>query len=316
MPFGLDGDLGSEGDIGHLCRDISKDKHSHEVLPFPSLSRLRDERVRHIILLTDVTLSGEQGLVFLSWMWASRTIRSWHSGHLLRFHYVTYIYNMIGREAILGHAARPSFSGLQASVSGHPDWTPTDAQAVQELCHKYGTKKWPLGFRNMMSLQVLSYSCPNNAPSILRYGCPKKGFEGLFRRRPTNVSGHAISGRTANVAAVAQYYGLAAETCSSVVCHVLQKSPATAEGLSARIGLPLASINHGLNDATKAGYLEVVRAKYKLTPQGISFARSLERRQTVDNPTHASSGARFDYLPELRSPATSTSDASEYSEEP
>lgn len=64
-PLGLNGDLGSEGDIGHLCRDISKVVES-ETFVFPTIKLLKKKRIRHIILLTDTTSTGEQGLEFLN----------------------------------------------------------------------------------------------------------------------------------------------------------------------------------------------------------------------------------------------------------
>ena len=310
LPFGLDGDLGSEGDIGHLCRDVSKENHANVVLPFPSLDLLRQERIDHIILLNDTTSSGTQGDEFLNWIWRCKTIRSWHSGRFIQFHYLTYLNTLTGMNLIAQHASRPGTKGLQTCVSGHPSWTPDQVMEVEDVCRKYGAKRLPLGFKDMMSLQVFSYSCPNNVPAVLRYGCQKKGFRGLFERRPTKVSAHSIIGSNENVSALADWLGIQTDSLSHLVCFVLRSRPETPEMLSARLGLPLVSINQALNEAAAAGFVKIMKNAYRVTPEGVRLARGLLRQNHQNIKVSEHAGGRFDYLPLSRGPAASSSNPS------
>ena len=314
LPFGLDGDLGSEGDLGHLCRDVCKGNHEALVLPFPSLDLLRQERIDHIILLTDTTSSGVQGHDLLNWMWACKTIRSWHSGRFIHFYYLSYLYTLNGMNIIEQHASRPGTKGLQACVSGHALWTHDQKFEIEEVCRKYGSKKWALGFNDMMSLQVFSYSCPNNVPSVLRYGCRKKRFRGLFERRPTKVSAHAIIGANENVAALADWLGIQTDSLSHLICFVLRSRPETPEMLSARLGLPLVSVNQALNEAIAAGFVRIMKNAYTVTPQGVRLARGLVKENNRNIQVAEQAGGRFDYLPLSRGPATSSSNPSNTSE--
>ncbi len=314
LPFGIDGDLGGEGDLGHLCRDVCNGACSTRTLAFPCLKTLRERRVDHIILLTDFTSSGTQGEDYLNWMWACKTIRSWHSGRLVQFHYLSHLYAPGGLNRIKHHSTRPTVGGLQASASGDPAWTPDQRRAIEGICRKYGAKGMELGYEDMMSLQVFSYSCPNNVPSILRYGCRKKKFRGLFERRPTNVSGHAISGTAENVAAMAERLGVDAPSLMHLICHVLRPGPTTPEMLSARLGLPIVSINHGLQAAVDARFVRLMKRAYRLTPEGVRLARGLTPASEPDGHVVKTSGGRFDYLPLSRGPAVSSSNLSDRSE--
>lgn len=311
MPFGVDGDLGSEGDLGHLCRDISQSAHAGPALAFPTLEKMRQEKVRHIILLTDTTSSGQQGVDYLDWLWACRTIRSWHSGRFVDFHYITFLYAMDGLDTVRAHRCQPESQGLQACDRGHPSWSPEQRESVEALCRKYGGQKWPLGYADMLSLQVFSYSCPNNVPSILRYGSRKTGFRGLFERRPTNVSGHAISGSEENVGAVAAWLGLRSSSAEAVVCYALLSRPATPDTLSARLGLQLTIINRALNASLDAGHVQLLRHAHRLTPAGRRFARSLYQPAATERRPVPTPGSRFDYCPQPWSPAASSSNASD-----
>lgn len=114
FPLGKEGDVGSEGDIGHLCRDISQALDVNKAWAFPCLETLRDHEIHHIILLTDTTSSGEQGLDYLDWLWSSKTIKSWKSSGILNLHYITYLYNPNATNCIANHASKPKFKGLQA----------------------------------------------------------------------------------------------------------------------------------------------------------------------------------------------------------
>ena len=314
LPFGINGDLGSEGDLGHLCRDL-REIDKKRILAFPSLKTLREKKVRHIVLLTDSTSSGNQGIDYLDWMW-SKTIRSWHSGDFIKFYYVSYLFTPKGRDRVKAHKACPSFHGLQACEPGHSMWTPQNWNDIEAICRKYGTQRSAMGYAGMMSLQVFSYSCPNNVPSILRYGSRPLGFKGLFERRPTNVCGHAIAGESKNLEAIATRLGIIPPSREAVICHALKSGPTSVENLSARLGLPLVSIKQGLREAVESGYIRYLKKTYKLTPNGVRFTRSLHRRSRADNTTTVDFSGRFDYIPQVRSSVISSSDASDLSEGP
>jgi hypothetical protein len=302
--------VGSEGDFAHLCRDLSVGVYNRPILAFPALNRLRAKRARHIILLTDTTCSGVQGQEYLDWLWRSTTIKSWHSGRLLRFHYISYMCTQDGRRAINSHVSRPSCKMIQACESGDSAWTPQQRKSVKTLCVKYGEKDWELGYAKMMSLQVFSYSCPNNVPSILRYGSRSKGFKGLFGRRPTDMCQYAISGNTENLKAMARWLGITVVSPQALVCYALQFGPARPYWLSARLGLPITSVNEGLNKSLDAGYVRLLSKAYRLTREGKRFARSL--LPPVDTSTHKMKipGSRFDYIPRPWNPVASSSSAS------
>ena len=306
LPFGLKGDLGSEGDVGHLCRDIAK-QCGPSVLAFPGLHRLKSKRVRRLVLLTDSVGSGQQVLDFLSWVWADRTVRSWHSSGLVRCFVVSYLFTDAGRATCVGHKSKPTFEGLRACEPGREYWSADERGAIERLCRKYGAKQTPLGFADSFLLEVFAYSCPNNVPSILRFGNADKRFRGLFERRPSRVSAHVMSGTQQSLGTLSSWLGITASKASHIVCYCLLSKSFTASELSRYLALALTIVNRALREASQSGFVKLVGRRYKLTRQGVVLARSLASRPDNGRVAKASTEMRFDYISHTRSPASSSS---------
>lgn len=312
FPLGLEGSVGSEGDLAHLCRDIVKDVGDRAHL-YPSLDQLRAKRLDHIVLVTDTASSGDQVLDFLGWFWRRKPVRSWHSRKQVSFHVWTYLYTRHSQAAVSSHPAKPTFSGVQICQRGSPLWSAAERDRVEELCRKYGAPRMPFGYRSMMSLHVLTYSCPNNVPSILRHG--SKRCKGLFGRRPETAASATISGPTKRLEAIAERFQLRASDCLAVVCYLLLRKPYSVEDLASLLGVPADVVVQGIGEAIDLGYAKLLRKAYRLTGSGRSFARSLP----ADIPQKPVSGFPrqvLDYIPPFWSSASSSSPASAEEEAP
>lgn len=307
FPFGKNGDLGSEGDLGHLCRDVCKAHSGSECLAFPCLESIREHRVRHVVLVTDTISSGNQVIQYLNWIWANRTIRSWWSAGFVRFHVLSYLYTERAKDLVQRHPSQPKCNGIQVARRGHRHWPHTERAPIVELCEKYGPGKNVLGFGDQFSLDVFSYSCPNNVPSILRFDHSKTKFQGLFGRRPSEVSGSVVSGPDANLAALNSWLGVRASSIVDLLCFTLMTKPATPEQLSVKLGLPIVSINNSLNASIKAGYVRVSGRAFRLTPEGLRFARSLAEPTGSTIRESTPMGSLYGYIPQKRSPASPSS---------
>ncbi len=164
-------DLGSEVRIGNMIRNLVKEQPG-KFLNHPSLETLRKERAKAIFLVDDFIGSGKRTSEFITSMWHSPSVMSWHSRHQIRFFAIAYSGTRSGIEKlrrlkcaprIRVHRDCPTFDDMP--------WRPETHEAVVALCQYYGGRtsrpRTRLGFGDTMAALIFEHGCPNNAPAIL-----------------------------------------------------------------------------------------------------------------------------------------------------
>ncbi|WP_392714427.1 hypothetical protein [Rhizobium ruizarguesonis] len=164
----LDQEVGSEGIVAQLitsyCRANPKIALSH-----PGPTKLRKDRVSHIVIITDLIGSGDRIFSMLDSFGHVATLRSWQSYGIIKFVIIAYAAADHGfsrlRFAPLKHEVR-SVVGCPTIYSA---FRGARRDLVYKLCHKYPPRPRgdPFGWRGGGALMAFSHGCPNNAPALL-----------------------------------------------------------------------------------------------------------------------------------------------------
>lgn len=168
---GAGNDLGSEARIAALIRNLAKGDKS-KFLNHPDLVEMRGARVRAIFIVDDILGSGRRTTHFLQSIWQHKTIRSWHSLHLIKLEAIAYSATVIGQTVVRKARALPTVSiERDCPTFDEMPWSGRGKAEVIELCRKYGLKtsrrSMALGYARTMAALVFEHGCPNNAPAIL-----------------------------------------------------------------------------------------------------------------------------------------------------
>lgn len=181
------GDIGSEGDLSHLIRDISRKQNNF--LESPNIKTMKEKKCRHIIFLDDFSGSGSQINNFIDWFYESKTIKSWLSFGYIDFEVYTYA---ITDNALKNLQANKKIKKIRYEIiigKGSPLWTEQEYNAIENFCVKYSKafdipENFALGYKDSFSLIIFSHKCPNNVPGILWYSKSRKLFKPLVEYRP------------------------------------------------------------------------------------------------------------------------------------
>ena len=178
-----DQEVGSEGLIANLITDLAR-LYQGEVLSHPGPDRMRRDRVRRIVIITDFVGSGKRVWEMLEAFRAVATLRSWRSYHLLAFYVVAYSGTEDGLRVVRSSRLKPEV----LTVTGCPTLWNTFSGApladVLQLCRRYPPgHRCPNGFSNGGALIAFAHGMPNNAPPILH--SRTRGWRGLFPKRST-----------------------------------------------------------------------------------------------------------------------------------
>ena len=157
---------GSEGLIGHLLRDIQ----GKGVLP-PSapISKLRQKRVRTIIVVSDTIETGGQVGKYIQALLRNPTLKSWRSFHWIKVVVVAYAVSRDGERAISDHVFVDSLRFVRhaPTIQSLP-WTSQDIEAALRLCVDYGYGTDRLGYGDHGGLFGFQDRVPNTVPRIFR----------------------------------------------------------------------------------------------------------------------------------------------------
>ena len=184
---------GSEGMAGNIIRDIIGNSIDESKASSPkTIDEVRRIKARTVILVDDYAGTGNRITGYLSSWLADRTVRSWFSGGLIRFHVV--VYAASGR-AIKSFAKNKRIEKIHY-VHKAPDfssasWTDQEVREIREMCMRYSASKaLSLGYKNAEGLFLMQHTVPNNMPMILwQNGCRKvKDWQPLFRDRRMDPS--------------------------------------------------------------------------------------------------------------------------------
>jgi hypothetical protein len=200
-------EVGSEGTLANLATVLSRGNPGR-FLNHPPLDLLRDRRCHDVVLLDDLAGSGSRVVKYLRAMRRSRTVRSWCSYGLLRFHLVAYaaseqaerlLRSEFGRRKGQKPVASVSVAFARRPTAGTDRLSDDQRERLVQLCKRYGKRaKIPsgqrLGFGHSMCSIVFAHGCPNNAPGILWRGTNR--WTALFPGRvvPASVLGAAATG--------------------------------------------------------------------------------------------------------------------------
>ncbi len=183
---GREADIGSEGLVANLLRNLQISESEKKFLEHPSLKSMRAVRCRTIALVDDFIGSGRRMTKFVAAFNNHPTIRSWRSYGLIKIFAMAYAGTQQGIKYVLRHT---KLDGVIVSVrimSGSPIWSKNEEEEVKNLCRKYAplTKKEgaALGYKNAFSMVVFEHKCPNTSPVIL--WAQASSWHGLFREAP------------------------------------------------------------------------------------------------------------------------------------
>lgn len=260
-------DVGSEGIIAAL---ISKFRYANPdvVLSHPGPDALRSNFARKIIIVTDFIGSGGRVYEMLEAFAQVASIQSWRSYGLLSFEVISYSASEYGIQTVKQHRLKPKVKVYAACPRIEEAFRGAELASIRALCRKYPRKaRWPMGFGETGSLIAFSHGMPNNAPAI--FHSRQNGWLPLFMGRSTQMteldqvadtSDHVLqqSQELLRVRDARQILNSAAGelwTQCMLVILAVQSGVRSAQKLSARTKLPIATIEKVLEIASTAGWL-------------------------------------------------------------
>lgn len=179
-----DQEVGSEGILGQLITDYCRHT-GKRCLNHPGPTRMREEKVRKLIILTDFIGSGDRVAKMLESFRYVATLRSWRSYKLIDFMVIAYSGLLPGVATVRGHRMQPEVRLVTGCPTIHDAFTGCELKEVEQLCRTYPKKHpYPLGYKNGAALIAFSHGCPNNVPPILH--SRRSGWIPIFKGRSTS----------------------------------------------------------------------------------------------------------------------------------
>ncbi len=176
--------FGSEDRVGHVLARLQerfrRGTGASTVECVPTLTQLKTQGIRHIVLVDDVCGSGKRITDY--WQAIPRRIKSLLSLKRCELWIVLYAITPTGKVAL--KKAMPNFSLSDHLITVLPT---TNLQALLTpelctLCRRYAElidmKSSGLGYRGSGCSIVFEHGCPNNTPAFL--WANRKGWKGLF----------------------------------------------------------------------------------------------------------------------------------------
>ena len=191
-------EVGSEGIVANVIKDYCN-RNRKISFSHPGPNKLRSEKVRKIIILTDFIGSGQRLIQMLESFRYVATLRSWRSYDLIQFVVVAYSGTSEGISVVHSHKLRPEIRIIMGCPTIKNTFTGQRRKKIEELCRSYPKGHLqPLGYRESAALIAYAHGCPNNVPPILHSG--KSGWEPLFEGRSTmNVTDAFLNNDEKNI---------------------------------------------------------------------------------------------------------------------
>ncbi|MEU1241059.1 MULTISPECIES: phosphoribosyltransferase-like protein [Micromonospora] len=179
---------GSEGVVGNIIRDVvGRRPQFRRAASYNSLDRLRQHRVRSLLLVDDYSGTGNQIVSYVNAWMRHPTVRSWHSYGLLRIHILLLAASAQAQQRLEDSRFVASVRYLERGLGfDTAPWTEREREAVKALCRRYAHKPdFALGYRETCGLLTLHHTVPNNLPNILwQTKCPRvRNWSSLFSNR-------------------------------------------------------------------------------------------------------------------------------------
>ena len=186
---GRGADIGSEGLVSNLLRNIQRSESEDKFLSHPSIRTMRSHKCRKIVLVDDLVGSGKRVTTFLESMWQERTIRSWWSLDLIRFVVIAFAATDAGTRLLKRTACSPNVVADRDCPTFHElPWPSQMKKKIVRLCSTYSKetnkRHMSLGYRDQMASLVFEHGCPNNVPAILwAQSADNRSWQPLFPNR-------------------------------------------------------------------------------------------------------------------------------------
>ena len=280
-------DVGSEGMIATTISKLCKSR-PHYCFSHPGPDKLRKEKVRKIVIVTDFIGSGFRLYDMLDAFEKVATIKSWVSYKLISFEVVSYSATADGLKWVKSHPLKPTIHIHVACPTINERFEGSELGAIKLLCKKYPKKsRFPFGFRQTGSLIAFSHGIPNNAPPILH--SKANGWKPLFFDRSTieadidKIADHAsiLEADSNKVIKVRNARKLLQDPESELWIHTvlimnaINKGLRTKTKLSARTQIELSRVEEVLGLASNAKWLT---PKTSLTALGRRELKFLKKR--------------------------------------
>jgi hypothetical protein len=303
-----DQEVGSDGLIGNLITDLVR-HHDGDVLSHPGPDRMRRDRVRHIVIVTDFIGSGKRVWEMLEAFRAVATLRSWRSYRLIKFNVVAYSGTEEGLRFVRSSRLKPQVSTVTGCPTLWNTFPGARLRSMITLCRRHPRgHRLPIGFSNGGALIAFAHGMPNNAPPILH--SRTRGWTPLFQKRSTAGAEmsfptddmETIADRATRLLQIRNANEYLADPAGKrwittlMVLAALKARPRSALDASAQSGLPLSKVEEIL------GYTRVARWTSKhnsLTSLGLRELARLRRRRR-GAPVLPKAGSPFYYPTQLR----------------
>jgi hypothetical protein len=129
-------EVGSEGLLAWLATEICRE-HPNEFVSHPGPDQIRAKRIKTFLLLTDFIGSGRRASNYLSAAWRVASVRSWHSGGLLRFGVVAYSGTEEGCRVLSRHPTSPRLSLVAPCPTIRSTFDGNEAATIEAICQRY-----------------------------------------------------------------------------------------------------------------------------------------------------------------------------------
>lgn len=175
---------GSEDLVYSLIGNAAREKSS-SFLDHPGIEEMRAKRVHDLVLIDDSIGSGRRVSEFLESMMCSKTLLSWWSYGLIRFHILSYARTREGEKSIIenmvgsNHPRRKYPKSQKISFSSEHVYSSMDLESrwgddyknILDLCDSVTEvpKGYRRGYGSVMANLVFYHSVPNNMPGILYF---------------------------------------------------------------------------------------------------------------------------------------------------
>jgi hypothetical protein len=267
-----DPEVGSEGLVAwlitELCRQYRRKFASH-----PGPDEIRNGRIRAFFLLTDFIGSGRRASTYMSAAWRVASVKSWHSGSLLRSEVIAYSGTKAGVEKVRKHPFVQEAHLVMPCPTVFSEFDGERLEAIKALCTEYDPIKADLtsslGYQGVGALVAFAHGCPNNVPRILN--CAGKTWVPLFPKRVTAASRQHFKRRRSVEfdAAYLQAMGqqrLAESPMLSrmtengraliLVLGALRRGPRVDEAIAARTGLSTVEVRSLVSLGYRVGWID------------------------------------------------------------
>lgn len=159
------GKPGSELLVRHI---LSKSSKKLGLLVAPSVADMKEKRVSRLLLVTDTLVSGDEAGRFAAYIYANKTIKSWHSYKRIEIEIVAHSVSELALRN-LGSKYRVHYEQI-ARTFDTAGWNRAQKASVELLCARYASRSGTdvMGWGGARSLQIYAHTFGNGTPLILR----------------------------------------------------------------------------------------------------------------------------------------------------